>query len=487
MEQAELLAFAAALLDRLAIRYAIVGSFASAAWGEPRFTQDIDIAVQLPEEQLDPLLAELPNSQFYVSRSAALDGIRLGRTFNAIHISSGNKIDFMVLGDSAWARAQMERRRQLEIAPGVLAFVASPDDVIIGKLVYFREGGSDKHLRDIAGMLRISRADVDRNYVGRGRNSWPSTTYGRKSCEPSMATKWSDSSSFKMRAREPPACRCGAPDCEHCGAAPHLAAKPLAARCPAVCSAGIMGLLLDDRRHAAVPVRKRPMSRLSISALTLAIAVSCALEARHAAAQVYIGRGRGVIVNAPGVTVRVGPFGAGVGVYPWRAQPVAPATVASSRPPQPPLPSADELARMSDIDLLNGLVALSARLDADLGRFTSAESWRRHLRLPDDALPPATDGQVVVGRQALVQTLQRFDSAAANPAYRQISGVPSFRAVRAALAEAVRRFGAKPTSDEAGLEEKAPGSSSAEELPAPPPSLAPPRNAPESERSILFQ
>lgn len=242
------------------------------------------------------------------------------------------------------------------------------------------------------------------------------------------------------------------------------------------------------------------MSRVSVGAIAVTIAVSSAFSPSRAAAQVYIGRGRGVVVNAPGVTVRVGPFGAGVGVYPWRAQPTAPQTTPTSRPSQPPLPTVDELARLSDIELLNAIVSLSARLDDDLGRFTSATSWRRHLRLPDEALPPARNGQVTVGRRALIETLNRFDAAAANPDYRQISGVPSFRAQRAALAEGVQRFGAGPPSERANsprsVEPTTPAAAeepAAEELPKPPPFPTPPalptppQDAPESERSILSQ
>jgi hypothetical protein len=43
--------------------------------------------------------------------------------------------------------------------------VAAPEDVILGKLWYFQEGGSDKHLRDIAAMLEISDAEIDRQYI----------------------------------------------------------------------------------------------------------------------------------------------------------------------------------------------------------------------------------------------------------------------------------------------------------------------------------
>ena len=43
--------------------------------------------------------------------------------------------------------------------------MARPEDVIVGKMVYYQEGGSEKHLRDITGILMVSGDDVDREYV----------------------------------------------------------------------------------------------------------------------------------------------------------------------------------------------------------------------------------------------------------------------------------------------------------------------------------
>jgi hypothetical protein len=39
--------------------------------------------------------------------------------------------------------------------------------VVLGKLLYYHEGGSDKHLRDIAGMLQVSGEEIDRGYIAR--------------------------------------------------------------------------------------------------------------------------------------------------------------------------------------------------------------------------------------------------------------------------------------------------------------------------------
>ncbi len=45
---------------------------------------------------------------------------------------------------------------------GIDVWLAPPEYVILRKLEYHREGGSEKHLRDIAGVLRVSGDTVDR-------------------------------------------------------------------------------------------------------------------------------------------------------------------------------------------------------------------------------------------------------------------------------------------------------------------------------------
>lgn len=46
-------------------------------------------------------------------------------------------------------------------------YAARPEDLILSKLLYYQEGGSEKHLRDIAGMLAASPEKIDREYVRR--------------------------------------------------------------------------------------------------------------------------------------------------------------------------------------------------------------------------------------------------------------------------------------------------------------------------------
>ena len=57
--------------------------------------------------------------------------------------------------------------RGLRVHPGAdfEATFAAPEDVILKKLQYFALGGSEKHLRDIAGVLKVSGDRVDRAYI----------------------------------------------------------------------------------------------------------------------------------------------------------------------------------------------------------------------------------------------------------------------------------------------------------------------------------
>jgi hypothetical protein len=163
--QAELLRYLVDTLDSLGIAYMIVGSHASIYYGEPRFTQDVDIVVELTAVVLPALLERFPPSDFYVSDDAARAALAERGQFNIVHGASGVKIDLFIGKDTEYDRLRFERRHRLPLVPGREAYFARPEDVILYKLLYFRQGGSDRHLRDIAGMLAVSGADLDIAYI----------------------------------------------------------------------------------------------------------------------------------------------------------------------------------------------------------------------------------------------------------------------------------------------------------------------------------
>ncbi len=167
MEQMDILRHAVTVLEDLRVPYLVVGSFASIAYGESRFTQDIDIVAALELKHVPGLMTAFPSPEYYLSDAAVRDAIQSSFQFNVIHPSSGNKIDFILPCSGPWADARMSRRRAVRLLPDRDVMTAAPEDVILGKLWYYSEGGGDRHLRDIAGILRVTGDGVDRAEVER--------------------------------------------------------------------------------------------------------------------------------------------------------------------------------------------------------------------------------------------------------------------------------------------------------------------------------
>ena len=81
MQQPELLQYTIEVLERLGITYMVVGSIASAVYGEPRSTLDIDVVVAPTATELEQLCKAFPGPDFYVSKEAG--AMRCGHAANS--------------------------------------------------------------------------------------------------------------------------------------------------------------------------------------------------------------------------------------------------------------------------------------------------------------------------------------------------------------------------------------------------------------------
>lgn len=161
----ELMQRAADVFERLEAPYRIVGSMASMAYGEVRFTNDIDILVDLRKEQAEVLCGEFPAPDFYVSLPAVQDAIRDRRQFNIIHIPSGLKLDIILAKDTEFGKLDLLRGQRLFSEGLYNAWFGAPENIILMKLRYYQKGGGEKHLRDISGMLLIQGPAIDCAYI----------------------------------------------------------------------------------------------------------------------------------------------------------------------------------------------------------------------------------------------------------------------------------------------------------------------------------
>jgi hypothetical protein len=178
LQAADLLRYLVSVLEDLDLPYALVGSIASMAYGEPRATLAIDVVVPLDSTDIERPKTRFPSDEFYLDVEAAGGAVAEGSQFNILHPSSGLKIDVFVEGDEV-ERVQIEDRRRLPALPGLTAAFSPPEELILKKLLYYRDGGSEKHLRDVKAMLEISGDAIDVDRVERGvegmdlREIWP--------------------------------------------------------------------------------------------------------------------------------------------------------------------------------------------------------------------------------------------------------------------------------------------------------------------------
>jgi hypothetical protein len=163
----ELMQIVANFLESHQIAYRVVGSMASMAYGEPRFTNDVDIVAELRTEHVAPLCVAFAAPDFYLSEQAARAAVTQRLQFNIVHPASGLKADVIVPPDTDFTRSEASRVRRLASQGEYSAWFASPEDVLLNKLVYYRLSGgvSEKHLRDIAGMMKLQGRKLDRDYI----------------------------------------------------------------------------------------------------------------------------------------------------------------------------------------------------------------------------------------------------------------------------------------------------------------------------------
>jgi hypothetical protein len=165
MEQHELLGYLVRCLEKLNVPYFITGALASIAYGEPRLTNDIDVVAEMNETHVAGLKDCFPEKEFYLDLDAIREAIRRRHQFKIIHPASGLKIDVMISKGDAFDSSRFNRIRRMRPLEDTEANFASPEDVIIKKMEYYKEGASEKHIRDVLGMLKISGEMIDLEYI----------------------------------------------------------------------------------------------------------------------------------------------------------------------------------------------------------------------------------------------------------------------------------------------------------------------------------
>lgn len=121
----------------------ITGGVASVIYGDPRFTRDVDIVMELTRTEIPALASAFDADAFYVPPSEALaeETARTGGGhFNVSHRETALRADVYLTGNDPLTGWAFERRVRLQVGDAEI-WVAPIEYVILRKLEYYEQSG----------------------------------------------------------------------------------------------------------------------------------------------------------------------------------------------------------------------------------------------------------------------------------------------------------------------------------------------------------
>lgn len=149
------------VLNAVDATYAIWGGLAVVAYGEPRFTQDMDILLRLDGQVARLMVKRLKQMNYHIDE-IQVNRCILGGFFNAIDLNTLIKVDFWVPeGEAAYMEA-LRNRVFLPFDEIRQAAYISAESAIITKLIAYKSRQSTRDLDDIASIVRIQGNKLNR-------------------------------------------------------------------------------------------------------------------------------------------------------------------------------------------------------------------------------------------------------------------------------------------------------------------------------------
>lgn len=170
IEAGQVIGILADRLEAIGIPYFIGGSTASIVYGEVRTTRDVDVVIHVHGRKASELVDAFRDG-FYVDEVAVERAMETGDCFNVIHELHFFQVDIFTPPESPRLEEQFQRRRAVRLQfldPPRQVWLASPEDVILNKLEWYRAGNERSSLqyRDVLGVLK-AQSELDVAYMRR--------------------------------------------------------------------------------------------------------------------------------------------------------------------------------------------------------------------------------------------------------------------------------------------------------------------------------
>ncbi|WP_420628134.1 hypothetical protein [Candidatus Leptofilum sp.] len=147
------------VLEAIGATYAIWGGLAVVAYGEPRFTQDMDIVLSPKQFSASLFVRRLQETHYHVDEIAVNQALG-GGFFNVIHLGYHIKTDFYVPTEPELL-AMLTDRVMLPFDEMRRAAYMTPTSIIVAKLRAYESSESTRHLDDIASIIRLQSKKLE--------------------------------------------------------------------------------------------------------------------------------------------------------------------------------------------------------------------------------------------------------------------------------------------------------------------------------------
>jgi len=150
-------------LEAHRINYLIGGSISSSLSGVYRATNDVDVLVGKPLHLVPEVINSL-TKKFFVDELALVQHHKALKAYNIFHEATALKFDlFPAINE--FHRSQLVRAITVTPTNSPSGFkIATPEDIVLAKLVWSQHSASERQTADIEGVLNLNRASIDLIY-----------------------------------------------------------------------------------------------------------------------------------------------------------------------------------------------------------------------------------------------------------------------------------------------------------------------------------
>lgn len=151
------------VLEAIGATYAIWGGMAIVAYGEPRFTQDMDILLN-PRQFAAALFVQRLQETHYHVDEISVNRALSGGFFNVIHLGYHIKTDFYVPVEPELL-SMIANRVYLPFDEIRRAAYITASSLVVAKLQAYRNSESTRHLDDIGSIVRLQGKKLDQEKI----------------------------------------------------------------------------------------------------------------------------------------------------------------------------------------------------------------------------------------------------------------------------------------------------------------------------------